>query len=187
MKKQETFEVVDRRYSAKQEEVETALEELPVETPIKPSEEKPVPIRVVPRKPIDAAKLVGSPEVKFWSSYAFTVIMIPLGQQGQVVTAGRCVGVRSDGAMATGDVIFPPIWKEGFDWTRLAKQRLDSYLLCQCSPGGYCGLHRGDNPWFEEDMGKIQQQMMGPLPEALALLQKAEQARQSRIVIPRSH
>ena len=186
MKKQETFEVIDKRHSARQEEVEKSLEELPIETPVKAAEDKPTPVRVVPRKPIDIGKAVGSPAVKFWSSYAFTVIMIPLAQK-QILTAGRCVGVRSDGPMATADVLFTPIWEEGFDWTRLAKQRLDSYLLCQCSPGGYCGLHRGENPWFEEDMLKIQQQSMGELPEALALLQKAEHARQSRIVIPRSH
>lgn len=69
---------------------------------------------------------------------------------------GKAVGLRSDGIKLTAAVILPNIWPVGFDWIRLANERLDTLLddECHCSQFAQCPKHQLlAQQWAATDLG----------------------------------
>lgn len=117
-----------------------------------------------------------------WQEVAYTVAFFNLN--GSQVAGGRCIGQRSDGKIFIADYVFTPFYDEGFDWTKEAKRRLDTYLLCACSDLGACALHQGD-PWMAEGWARLTADTTRPMPKVIELYFRAEKARAPRILAPR--
>jgi hypothetical protein len=124
-----------------------------------------------------------------WKSVAY-IIVVNQDQNGQPLIFGRGAGMATDENCFQADYLFPARWDEGFDWTAVAKQRLDTYLQCPCDmKSGPCEFHRRKNPqgWFKEDSDRDRENGLRAVPEVLEVLFKAERARQQaqRILAPR--
>ena len=101
-----------------------------------------------------------------WKTYTFIVTM--LRQQNGTIQAGKVIGIRGDDRLFSLDIPFAPVWSEGWDWTAIAKKRLDTYLGCECNEYGMCNLHTLlQSEWFREDSTRLTDIMQGVLPEAL--------------------
>lgn len=138
------------------------------------------PVIVTPEAPKTPA---GSKRI--WKSQGFMISLVqsPKG----ILVVGRAVGLRQDGLCAIADYAFTPIWKEGLDWVKHARQRLNTFLGCDCEPHVMCEIHRREVPkWGQEDIERLEHVARVPLPEAIEVMMKAEQARKdSGIVVPR--
>lgn len=119
----------------------------------------------------------------YWKEIAYTVILTNVN--GMTLAVGRCLGDCSDGRMAYADYVFGPKWEEGFDWTKEARSRLETYLNCTCSSQGPCLEHQG-NPWMEEGMSRVQKQSQQAMPAILEKYYRAEMAKKGKgIILPR--
>lgn len=151
------FEVIDRRRDKKQDAAPLVLVESPEPTGDKTT----------------------------WKNVAYMIVLF--GSQGGPLVCGRAVGLRSDGKFFVADWIFPPIYPEHFDWTVESRKRLDTFLGCDCMSTAPCGVHKMYIPqWQEADGQRIALIGSAPVPEAVEVMMKAEQARKSsQIAIPR--
>jgi hypothetical protein len=108
---------------------------------------------------------------------------------GGMIINGRAVGLRMDGLTVIADYILPPLWPKDLDWPKQARKRLDTFLECECSVKGACAVHKMYvQKWMEADTQRLNLQASQPLPKALEVLMKAEQARakqaEPRIIRP---
>lgn len=123
-----------------------------------------------------------------WKSFGY-VVVLNLFQGDQLVT-GRSVGLDQNKDIFLADYIFGPGWEAGFDWTIPAKQRLDTFLRCQCGPrSGPCQFHRRMAPqgWMSEDFKRIRDEGDRPMPEAIEVLSRLEQSKRqaTQVLAPR--
>ncbi len=120
-----------------------------------------------------------------WKNVGYMIIFIP-SNAGPIV-AGRAVGLRSDEKCFVADYFLPQIYPEHFDWTAKARERLDTFLECECSSGSPCSVHKLYQPqWIKADTQRLELIGSSPIPEAIEVMFKAERARAaSNIVIPR--
>lgn len=104
---------------------------------------------------------------RVWTEVAYTLTP-KVAPFGLVAIAGKACGVRSDkeGFFAVYDL--PWIYPEHFDWTIEAKNRLDTFLSCDCSLiGGICSYHKlMMDQWAQEDAMR-NHILPGEIPEAL--------------------
>lgn len=115
-----------------------------------------------------------------WKSVGYR-ILLRQGDQGEPIIVGLCAGIDKDNNVFTAEWMFTESWEKGFDWTIDATRRLDTFLQCPCSPKtGACPWHKRMAPkgWVREDMERIREEGSRPVPEAVEVLFKAEQARQ---------
>lgn len=124
-------------------------------------------------------------DTKTWKSVGFMIAMAQ-GPQG-IIVIGRAVGLRGDDNNFVADFILAPIYPEGFDWTKVARQRLETFLGCNCGAGKMCSTHRMYmQQWSEADADRLNRMSAEPMPECLEVLYRAEQARRNPgIVVPR--
>lgn len=124
-----------------------------------------------------------------WESEDY-IITINQGSDGNPLITGRALGLANDGNVFFVDVLFPPRWKRNYDWTLEARQRLDTFLQCSCSPNdGPCPWHRRkiNGGWLREDQQRIQEDGQRPASKVLEVYFKAESAKRqaTRILAPR--
>lgn len=87
------------------------------------------------------------------------------------------------------DYLFGPIWKEDEVWQPHAKERLDTFLGCDCrsgKQGGICVVHKMLlEQWTVADKQRIELMCSSPLPPVLESLMRAEHNIQGRkIAVP---
>src|ERR1700677_3305078 len=58
-----------------------------------------------------------------WKGKLAFIVVLNQTPTGPMVI-GRAVGQRGDGNVFTADYAFCPLWPEGFDWTKTARERL---------------------------------------------------------------
>jgi hypothetical protein len=82
-------------------------------------------------------------EANHWVEIAYFLQMAMNPKTGQFGgVQGNCIGQRSDTKRILGIVILPiAVWPEGFDWQKLARERLETFLDCHCSQFGPCEFH----------------------------------------------
>jgi hypothetical protein len=102
-----------------------------------------------------------------WQDVAYLVAF--MGLNGQNVVSGRSVGLRDDGVVCIADYIFSPIWAEGFDWTVVGRERLETYLVCE--------------EWLEEGVQRLSSLGQNGVPMAMEALVRKQQGA-SRIIRP---
>lgn len=121
-----------------------------------------------------------------WEDVAYLIVIAP-GQNGNVMVVGRAVGLRNDGETFIGDWLFPPIWKESMQWQPEARKRLDTFKNCACGSGLLCSVHKLYlQQWRTADTQRMELIGSEPLPKAMEVLIKAEQARAAaKIAVPR--
>lgn len=139
------------------------------------------PLIVEPEKPKTPT---GSKRI--WKSVGFIICIVPHPQMGPLIV-GRGVGLREDGVCCIADYLFPPVWPEDTDWTKEVRKRLNTWLGCDCATGLPCEMHRREPAkWQQADFERLEKLKQRPLPEALEIMMRAEQARKSSaIVVPR--
>ena len=120
-----------------------------------------------------------------WKNVGYMIVLIP-SNAGPIVT-GRAVGLRSDEKCFIADYFLPQIYPEHFDWTAKAKERLDTFLECDCVGGSPCAVHKMYQPqWIKADTQRLEMIGSSPVPEAIEVMVKAERERAaSRIHVPR--
>ncbi len=113
------------------------------------------------------------------------IVLVP-SNAGPLVT-GRAVGLRSDELCFCADYFLPQIYPEHFDWTVKARERLDTWLGCDCSRSGPCATHKMLMPqWIKADSQRLELIGTSAVPEAIEVMVKAERSRQAAgIVVPR--
>lgn len=125
-----------------------------------------------------------------WKNVAYAIVMMK-GPGGQTFIAGRAVGLRLDGDKPfVADYIFPPQWPRDLNWVHEVDKRLKTFLGCDCDENGPCAVHKMYlQQWQQADMQRLQMVASQPMPEALEVLFRVEQARSKqeapRIIIPR--
>lgn len=136
-------------------------------------ERKPEPVQEVPQNAGE------------WEDVGYLIVFIP--SNGGPIVAGRAAGLRGDGKTFVADYFLPQIYPEHFDWTVEARKRLDTFLGCECSSSGPCAVHKLYlDQWLQADIQRIQLIGNSPVPKAIEMFMKAEQAkRASSIAIPR--
>ena len=124
-------------------------------------------------------------DTSFWKNVGYMIVLVP-SNAGPIVT-GRAVGLRSDGLCFIADYFLPQIYPEHFDWTVKARERLDTWLGCDCVRGNTCGTHKMYMPqWMKADSQRLELIGSSPVPEAIEIMFKADQARKSAgIAVPR--
>lgn len=159
------FEVIDRRGGNKQE-AEASPEIIPAAATESTGDKSTW--KNIPKNPAYMVVLAGSPS-------------------GQPIVSGRAVGLRADEKFFIADWIFPPIYPEHFDWTIEARKRLDTFLGCDCTSQAPCGVHKIYlQQWMQADQQRLALIGTTPVPEAVEVMAKAEQARRaSKIAVPR--
>lgn len=120
-----------------------------------------------------------------WKNVAYMIVLI--GSQGGPLVSGRAIGLRADEKFFIADYFLPPIYPEHFDWTVEARKRLDTFIGCDCTSAGPCGVHKMYLPqWLQADTQRLELIGSRPVPEAVEVMIKADQARKaSQIAIPR--
>ena len=153
------FEIVDRR---RQNKEETAAPEI-----------------------ISAPAAENAGDKSTWKNVAYMIVLI--GSQGGPLVSGRAIGLRADEKFFIADYFLPPIYPEHFDWTVESRKRLDTFLGCDCTSAGPCGVHKMYLPqWLEADSQRLALIGSSKVPEAVEVMMKADQARKaSQIAIPR--
>jgi hypothetical protein len=120
-----------------------------------------------------------------WKNVGYMIVLIP-SNAGPIVT-GRAVGLRSDEKCFIADYFLPQIYPEHFDWTEKARNRLDTFLGCECAGGTPCAVHKMyQTQWIKADTERLELIGSSPVPEAIEVMVKAERTRAaSRIHVPR--
>ena len=154
------FEVIDRRGQPREEE------------------QKPLIIQ-----PESAKAPTGSKQI--WRSTAYLLVLLG-GPMGNMVI-GRAAGLREDGLCAAADYMLPPLWPEKLDWVKIARQRLNTWLGCDCTSTILCDMHRiVVKNWQVEDTDRLKKITSQQVPEVVEVLMKVEHAKKtSKIVVPR--
>jgi hypothetical protein len=138
-------------------------------------------------KPAQVISIAPEPEAdrSSWKNVGYMIVLIP-SNAGPLV-AGRAVGLRSDEKCFIADFFLPQIYPEHFDWTEKARERLDTFLGCECTQGGQCATHKMYQPqWIKADTQRLELIGSSPVPEAIEIMVKAERARAaSSILVPR--
>jgi hypothetical protein len=117
-----------------------------------------------------------------WLDVAY-MLTLTQGSQG-FIFIGRCVGERSDGRPFIGDWLLPPLWPEGLQWEPKAKERLDTFLDCECVERTPCAIHKVYLPqWQQADIQRLNLMASAPMPRAIEVLVLAEKAA-AKIVQP---
>jgi hypothetical protein len=116
---------------------------------------------------------------------AYMVVLV--GSNAGPLVSGRAIGLRADEKFFIADYFLPPIYPEHFDWTVESRKRLDTFLDCDCTSAGPCGVHEMYLPqWLEQDKQRLEMIGSRPVPEPVEVMMKADQARRaSQIAIPR--
>ena len=110
-----------------------------------------------------------------WEDVAYMVAF--MGLNGQNVVSGRSVGLRDDGAVCIADYIFSPLWTEGFDWTAVGRERLDTYLVCECEEDKTCEYHVGMmQEWLQEGLERLTALGQSPIPMAMEAFIRKQQS-----------
>jgi hypothetical protein len=125
----------------------------------------------------------GIPRTKHeWKDVAFMIAFLNIN--GNQTISGRALGLRDDGRAFFADYLFTPVWEEGFDWTAVAKDRLDTFLNCGCQDGAACEMHEKTvQSWLVEGVNRIQAIGSQGVPPAVEAFMKAQQ-QQPRIIHP---
>lgn len=124
-----------------------------------------------------------------WIEVVFYPVLVPQ-PDGSPMLFGRAAGLRGDDVPFVADVMLPPRWDAGYDWTVEARKRLDTFLECNCTSAGPCGVHQMYfKQWPEADMQRCSFIMQSPLPRVMEVIFTAERARQAakrpNLVVPR--
>lgn len=143
------------------------------------------------QEPVAAPEIIPAPEPETagdkstWKNVAYMIVLI--GSQGGPLVSGRAIGLRADEKFFIADYFLPPIYPEHFDWTVESRKRLDTFLGCDCTSAGPCGVHKMYLPqWLEADGQRLALIGSSKVPEAVEVMMKADQARKaSQIAIPR--
>jgi len=140
---------------------------------------------------IEAPKPQESEEVqkgkRTWEDVKF-VIAITQGPDGSIAAViGRAMGLRGDGNVFIADWWFGPEYPRSFDWTKVAQQRLNTFLGCDCKTGYQCHTHQiAIQNWQKDDSLRIENIRSRPMSKVIEIWMRAEQARQKTgIVVPR--
>lgn len=140
--------------------------------------------------PSGPAKVVTmAPKVKGpsgWKDVCYVLALMPQ-QDGSVVVLGRACGKRTDGFACIADYLLPQLWAEDYRWQPKAKDRLDTFLDCECAPRAMCAIHKMYvKQWQQQDVQRMTLAMQSPPPEALEAVILAERAAQAaQVVVPR--
>ena len=120
-----------------------------------------------------------------WKNVGYMIVLIP-SNAGPIVT-GRAVGLRLDEKCFIADYFLPQIYPEHFDWTAKARERLDTFLDCECAGGTPCAVHKmSQTQWIKADTQRLELIGSSLVPEAIEVMVKAERTRAaSRIHVPR--
>lgn len=142
-------------------------------------------------EPVAPAKVVEMPARKKgadeqWKDVCYILAIMPQ-QNGSVIILGRAVGKRMDGMAFIADYMLPMEWKPDWMWQPKAKERLDTFLDCECATRNPCSKHKSYfAQWQQQDIQRMTLAQDGPVPEALEALILAEKvAQQSQILTPR--
>lgn len=160
------FEVIDRRGGRKPD---------------------PAPAEVIEAAPESTGDKSGWEEVK----YAIAWRPVPQQQPGplSIILLGRALGLRSDGLPFIADYWFSADYEDNRDWEVQAKNRLDTFLNCDCNDYSPCVVHQMYfKQWVQVDSQRLELAGSKPVPKVLEILHKAEMARQERartIAVPR--
>ena len=142
----------------------------------------PAPILEFGKKEYPAYPGTSLPNKHTWQDVAYLVAF--MGLNGQNVVSGRSVGLRDDGVVCIADYIFSPIWAEGFDWTVVGRERLETYLVCECEEDKVCEYHVGKmQEWLEEGVQRLWSLGQNGVPMAMEALVRKQQGA-SRIIRP---
>jgi hypothetical protein len=167
------FEIVDKRRQKKDAELNSEHASENLETEV-------------------SSKDVETGSKDSWKSVSYCLQVSPLftknGQSGGALILGTAVGLRGDGKPFVANYALPqPTWPEGFNWEKKAKERLDTFLGCECDYGIPCAVHKMYLPqWQQADDQRLRLESTKPVPEAIEAMFKAESAlRKSPIKIPR--
>ena len=153
--KEPAFTVSDRRHTNPEYEA-------PVEVP------KPV---IVEKKPEGLSTE--------WKSLGYVCCNMKM-QDGNLIMVGKAIGLRGDGVSVSVDYLLPPVWPSSLNWVKVARERLDSYLGCECTKYGHCPYHAlRQQEWVRSDMERLNIIANMPMPEALELWFRANQAAQA--------
>ena len=141
--------------------------------------ESPAPVVVAAPEDQPAA------DTSSWKSVGYMIALVQ-SNAGPIVT-GRAVGLRSDGLCFVADYFLPQIYPEHFDWTVKVRERLDTWLGCECVRGKPCATHKMYMPqWLKADTDRLELIGSSPVPEAIEIMFKAERSRAAAsIVVPR--
>ena len=120
-----------------------------------------------------------------WKNVGYMIALI--GSNAGPLVAGRAVGLRSDELCFYADYFLPQIYPEHFDWTVKARERLDTFIGCDCSRASPCAVHKMYMAqWIKADTERIQLIGNSPVPQAIEIMMKAEKARAAaQILVPR--
>lgn len=143
------FEIVDKRGKNKPEEAVT------VEEPI----------------------LESNGEAYTWKSKV-TYLLATMQFQGQLIITGQAAAIRSDGNPFIANYWMVQLQPEDLDWRKYAKERLDTFLFCECISHSQCEFHKKKiATWLETDASRLMAAANQPVPEVVELLVKAAQSR----------
>jgi hypothetical protein len=135
------------------------------------------------------AQLEENTDKSSWKEVCFPMLLMNVqtgqGQPPQTIVMGRAAGERSDGRVFIADYALPQVWEAGFDWTKYAQKRLDTFLGCDCKETVPCATHKMYLPqWQQQDMQRLSAIAQAPVPRPLEILMMAEQARRSNLIVP---
>ena len=89
-----------------------------------------------------------------WDDVSSVVCMIQ-GNNGPIISI-RTIGLRGDGKTFAVDYLLSPIWNANKSWEKESKERLDTFLNCECSSSGPCATHKMYGPmWLQSDFDRI--------------------------------
>jgi hypothetical protein len=96
--------------------------------------------------------------------------------KGEQFISGRAAGIRSDEIAFCTDIILPVHYPEGYDWTKMAREHLETWLNCECNLTTICSFHSGAvGEWLLQGLTAIQELMSRPMPPSIMKLTEQQQ------------
>lgn len=138
--------------------------------------------------PAPAAKAADGTEKHFWFDVDYVLVPVPQPRRHPnepmiVIINGRAIGKRNDDKVFLIDYpLYQVVTDKTLDWRPIAKNRLDTFLDCECTYGKHlCGLHTVRIPaWLEEDQQRFAREQARGAPPALKAIMMADEALQAR-------
>lgn len=116
-----------------------------------------------------------------WIEITYMVTMMAVGD-GNMIIVGRCVGLRSDGIPCVANYIFNGIYSDVIDWQKIARDRIEPFLTCECDIDTPCQFHMNEAPlWIQEGLLRLKKMKEEPLPEPIKALNWLEREVQAQI------
>lgn len=129
-----------------------------------------------PEEPAAPVKTEDFTDKSSWKEVAYGMTIAPINNA--LIICARAFGLRCDEKAFCADYWIAGKWTEGFDWTPIAKKRLDTFLGCSCNSAGACAIHQMYvKQWMEQDYQRMALEQQEEPPEVVKIFIKAEEAR----------